>query len=163
MIAQDRLKELLDYDPETGHFTWLKYRCGQAKVGDIAGGPHSAGYIAINMSEYPYLAHRLVWLWLYGRLPKNEIDHINHNRKDNRLCNLREVSGAENKRNASKRVDNKSGYVGICWSSRRNKWRANIFTNHKQYFLGEFRDISDAIAARKRAEIDLGFHPNHGS
>ena len=96
ILSQEKLKEVLSYDTDTGNFLWL-YDSGKAKKGEIAGHKNkSMGYILIGISNQKYLAHRLVWLYTYGKLPANTIDHINRNKHDNRLCNLREATHSEN-------------------------------------------------------------------
>lgn len=91
-----------------------------------------------------------------------EIDHINHDRSDNRIENLRLVTGGENKKNQSIRKRNKSGFTGVGWHSKAKKWRAEIKSGGVYMYLGLYSSIGDAVNARKMAEIELGFHDNHG-
>lgn len=160
MVTQERLKELLHCDPETGVFTWLKDRNQNVKAGDVAGG-NSNGYVRINISGKKYLAHRLFWFYLYGVWP-SEIDHINHNRSDNRLCNLRLVSRQENQRNRSINKNNTSGFPGVGWRKEVGKWQATITVSYEVKNLGHFDNISDAVEARRVANIRYGYHDNHG-
>lgn len=103
MLTQDRLRELLHYDPDTGVFTNIKPR-HRVKVGDIAGSNSGKGYLQIQIDQKRYSAHRLAWLYTYGRFPEEFIDHINGNPSDNRIVNLREVTQRENLQNRKKQV-----------------------------------------------------------
>ncbi len=162
MLTQERLKEVLDYDASSGEFTWKVATSNTFKVGDIAGGATSDGYSKIGLDKKRYLAHRLVWLYVYGVFPEHTIDHINGITSDNRIINLRDVTHAENHKNQSLRKNNSSGVIGIYWDKPTHKWRAQIYLCGKTTHIGLFTDISDAIIARKEAEIKYGFHPNHG-
>lgn len=106
-------------------------------------------------------AHRVIFAMYHGYWP-TEIDHINHNRSDNKISNLRNVSRQQNCRNLSISKNNTSGVIGVYWTKARNIWRAQINTNGKHIHLGYFEDKIDAIAARKEAESKYGFHKNHG-
>ena len=160
MITQKELKELLHYDPETGVFMWVVLRQG-VRNGGVAGSM-SYGYIRIKVKGRSYQAHRLAWLSIHGKWPKEQIDHINHIRDDNRIENLREATNQENQRNASMKKNNKSGITGVYWYKRDNKWLAYIMTGGKLINLGYFTDKFEAICARKSAEKKYGYHENHG-
>ena len=165
-LTQQHLKELLHYDKETGIFTWKISRCNSIKIGDEAGNKHNAGYLIIGISilSVPkrYLSHRLAWLYVYGEFPKEHIDHVNHDRKDNRIDNLREATQKHNCRNASKYKTNKSGINGVNWHKRVKKWRAEIKVNGKKIHLGYSTDKNEAICARLHANKLYKFHANHG-
>lgn len=161
-LTQERLKELLTYDPETGIFTWNFNRRGLL-AGSVAGHlNNSNGYITISVDKRSYRAHRLAWLYTYGDCPLDCIDHINHDRKDNRLCNLRDVPKADNQFNLSKSKRNKSGHTGVSFYKAYNKWAAEIIVRKKKIFLGYFENIEEAVAARLKAEEEQGFSPTHG-
>ena len=100
-MTQEYLKSLLDYNPETGKFIWKVSKNNRVKSGSEAGTIQSSGHRSILIDKKDYLAHRLAWLWYYGRWPEDQIDHINHNPDDNRIENLREVSNQENGKNQS--------------------------------------------------------------
>ena len=162
-MNQERLKSLLDYNPETGKFIWRVSKRRGVKAGSEAGNINSNGkYRCIGIDGKKYSAHRLAWLWYYGRWPEDQIDHINHNPDDNRIENLREVSNQENQRNRRLSRNNTSGRVGVHWHKMEEKWRASIKSNGKNIFLGRFKEKEDAIKAREEAEVKYKFHKNHG-
>jgi hypothetical protein len=162
MITQERLKDLLSYDPISGYFTWIVTR-GCRKAGSIAGGLGSNEYHYIRIDRITYLTHRLVWLYVYGEWPKDEIDHINHDRGDNRISNLRHINRYENQKNRPMQENNTSGVVGVCWDKDREKWRSNIKVNRKNIYIGRYDEMADAVEARKDAEKKYKFHENHGA
>ena len=155
MITQKRLKELLDYDPETGVFTWRVGRTGTAKNGSVAGSFDSDGYSQIKVDNRLYKSHRLAWLYVHGEFPLHQIDHINRVRTDNRIENLRPATNLENHQNQSKRRDNTSGVVGVYWHKRDRKWQASIRLNGRHIHIGCFDTIEKAAAARTRAKAKL--------
>ena len=106
-------------------------------------------------------AHRVIWAMVHGEWP-DHIDHINHNKSDNRISNLRSVTHQENHMNRSIGKSNTSGHVGVVWHKKSNKWGAKIVVNGKSKHLGLFTDISDAIAVRAAANIEYNYHENHG-
>lgn len=173
-LTQEYLKSVLHYDPVTGVFTWKvrtketapfqkQIHCWNGRFANVtAGSKTTLGYIGITLLSVHQKAHRLAWLYVYGELPKSDIDHINGNRADNRIANLRAVSRRQNTQNAKIKSNNTSGYNGVSWRRRERKWYAKISSNGKEVFLGCFGDLQDAIAARRAANIQHGYHPNHG-
>lgn len=119
------------------------------------------GYYSGSLFGKKYKAHRIIWKFVYGEDPLT-IDHINGNKLDNRVCNLRNVSQAENARNSSKSKSNSSGCVGVVFDKSRNKWAARIHDVDKMINLGRFDKFEDAVLTRKQAEKELGYHENHG-
>lgn len=160
MVTQDRLKELMYYNPKTGVFTWRSDGKPRIKAGDKAG-CKSLGYITIRINRRNYKAHRLAWMYIYGGWPK-QIDHINHIKDDNRLINLREVTIQENGQNRLMNKNNTSGVMGVVWANLKNRWQGQIKVGGKQIHLGYFLDKFEAVCARKSAELKYGFHENHG-
>lgn len=161
MLSQELVKEYLDYDETTGHLTWIKKPSKKIYINSRAGSLHKSGYRQIYFMGKTYPEHRLIWLWVYGVMPTHEIDHINHIRDDNRLCNLREVTRAENSRNRTRqrtRIDE----AGIWWCKRRKRYIAEITFNQKKVFQRSFVSIDEAISQRKAKLLELGFHENHG-
>lgn len=163
MINQKTLKKYLVYEEKTGQFKWRVRMSDKVKVGDIAGCVDSReGYRLIRILGTLYRASRLAWLYKYGVVPKLDIDHINHNRSDDRIENLREVSRSVNMRNGTRRSDNKSGTTGVSWSKSKDKWRAVIMVDKKYKHIGYFLTKSEAISARKKLEPLNQYHKNHG-
>tara|TARA_R110000868_G_C10972546_1_gene770392 strand:+ start:32155 stop:32631 length:477 start_codon:yes stop_codon:yes gene_type:complete len=156
MLTHERLKEKLYYNPETGAFTHLtqnRSHCGSL---------NPKGYIRIKVDNKGYLAHRLAWMYVNGKMPPDEIDHINHIKNDNRLSNLREASAEENNRNKKKSQKNKSGFTGVFCNKSKKKWIAQVMVNRECRHLGSFDSLIDAVAARMKANRENDFHPNHG-
>jgi len=163
-FTQSDVRSLFDYNPENGVVTWKKLAVkNQMKVGDVAGYITDRGYMRVEIGKVSYYLHRIVWLYVYGVFPDGDIDHINHNRADNSISNLRDVCRIENGQNRSKGRNNTSGVVGVGWHKMKGKWQARITIGKELLHLGSFNEISDAIAARKMAEKQYGFHTNHGA
>lgn len=141
--TRERLKELLDYNPETGVFTWVN-------AGKIAGSPCGFGYRAIRCLGGRYYSHRLAWFYVRGAWPKNQIDHINGNKSDNRIANLREATHKENLWNSAKHKDNKSGLKGVSLHAQSGRWQTQIYINGRSRFLG----LHDSPAAAHKAYCD---------
>ena len=161
VLTQKELKRQLHYEPLSGVFTRKISNHRSVKVGDIAGTKHPYGYIMIKVTKKITAAHRLAFLYMDGIMP-NEVDHINHVRDDNRWINLRSVTRSENCKNNSKRKDNSSGVCGVHWKTRDKRWIAQIRVDGKNIWLGQYTVFSDAVNARKNAEVLYGFHENHG-
>jgi len=162
MITQEELKEILNYNPDTGIFTWIK----SDRYGWVGKSPKmrtGRRYIEILAKGKLYKAHRLAWLYVYGEFPQNELDHINNNTEDNRISNLREATRFENTRNTRTPSTNKSGYKGVYFNEVNNRWVAQISCNGIQYYLGSFcvkEQAAEAVRA-KREELHKEF-ANHG-
>ena len=147
---------------DNGILRWRNRR-GKAKPGSVAGCVDKNGYVRIRYNGVLLLAHRIIWEMHNGKIPEGmEIDHIWHNRRDNRIENLRLASRLENSKNVSLLKRNKSGRVGVCWRKKEKKWHATIYDKGKSVHLGLFSSIDDAIMAREQAEAKLGYHENHG-
>ena len=139
MLTQERLKELLSYDPETGVFIRLVALCNRIKVGDVAGNLDQYGYRCIMVDRKSYMAHRLAWLYVFGVWPVDQIDHINCIKDDNRIINLREATQSQNMQNQRKPQKNgTSGFLGVTFFKRRGKWAAYIQVKNKKNNLGYF-------------------------
>lgn len=152
-LTAERLREVLHYDPETGVFTWKETLSRRAPAGSRAGAHRALkGYTPLGVLGVRYLAHRLAWFYVHGVWPPEDLDHINRDRSDNRIANLRLASRAENSQNASIKRNNSSGYKGISWHSPTAKRRAYLTINRKQVHLGMFACLSEAVSARKEGE-----------
>lgn len=153
MMTAWRLRELLNYDPETGLFTWLARRGGPAIAGSVAGWANGDGYIRVSLDSRSYLAHRLAVLYMTGSWPARQVDHIDRDKTNNRWINLREATNQQNCRNRPRRRNNKSGVTGVHWDKRDGKWTALIGENGGHHYLGNFAAFDDAVTARKAAEV----------
>jgi hypothetical protein len=141
-LTQQELSKWVTYDPETGLFTRLIFK-GKCRPGDKIGGTNHDGYVVFRVGGKKHLAHRLAWLYIHGKWPENELDHVNRIRDDNRICNLRESSRVANAQNTGSPVmGNKSGYQGV--SPYGSKWKAKICVLGKQIYLGNFDDPAEA-------------------
>ncbi len=126
-LTAEHLRDLLSYDADTGHFVWKVTVAQGVKAGRVAGSTSVWGYRTIQVLGRSYRAHRLAWLYVYGEWPSAYIDHINGNRSDNRIANLRDVPrnvNAQNQRRPQK--NNKCGLLGVSWHSQARKWVAQI-------------------------------------
>jgi len=158
MLTQEKLKSILNFNPETGVFTWLIKPSAKVKENDIAGYFSKKGYVRITINNECYPAHRLVWLYVHGYWPTNMIDHINHDKFDNRIANLREATASENGQNQIKHHSrNKHGYLGVSFCNYHKKYISQIVTNRKLKHLGLFDTPELAHSAYLKAKRDL--HP----
>lgn len=158
MLTQEQVRSQLSYNPVTGEFTRIK-------TGKPAGGAHWTGYRYIGVLGARHLAHKLAWLYVHGhypQYPQEQIDHINRDRSDNRIENLRLVKQGENDKNRSRYKNAKGPLTGVNWDSERKKWRADICSGDKRYNLGRYDSLFEAAAARKSAELAHSFAANHG-
>lgn len=156
MISRKRLRSVLSYDPETGEFVWLKKISKKVVVGKVAGGVNVGGYIVIGIDGQPTYAHRLAWLYMTGKWPK-QLDHADGDRQNNRFSNLREANHAENIMNAKLFATNVSGFKGVSWHRGAGKWQASIGLGGKSVYLGLHDTPQDAAAAYINAA--LAAHP----
>ena len=146
----ETIKSLLDYDPDTGIFRWKVTGTGR-KVSKIAG-CNGQGYVSIRINYELLYAHRLAWYITYGYLPK-ELDHINRNKSDNRICNLRECNRSQNLANKLPYENRK--YKGVYFDKRRGKYQSQIKHNNKQYYLGTFKTSEAAARAYNAKALEL--------
>lgn len=169
---QEVLRQLLRYEPETGKLFWKERPVGMFTATESrtqshaqahwnarhAGkeamiGNHNTGYKWGRIFGRPYLAHRVIWKLVHGYDPAEQIDHINGDRSDNRISNLREASALENGKNGGMRRNNSSGYKGVCWVKRDRRWAAAITSDGKHISLGHHRcPTAAAVAYRKAAQ-----------
>jgi hypothetical protein len=148
MMTFAELSRILQYDPETGKFVWNVSR-PKVKIGCAAGYVHGRGYIHIEIMGKSYAAHRLAWLYMTGKMPANQIDHINRNKSDNRFANLREATHGQNRANS--KTCNRHGLKGIRrlpWMKDGDRcWQAQITHNKKVHYLGCFYTKEEAHSA----------------
>jgi hypothetical protein len=147
-ITPEFIKEMLDYNPDTGVFRWRISTNRRIKIGSIAGAKNWNSYLIIPLKGKRYRAHRLAWMYSYGTWPVYDIDHINGNPSDNRLSNLRDVTTAHNIQNQTKpHKRNKCGLLGVSWHTAGKCWRTRICTNGVQILIGYFNTPEEAHQA----------------
>lgn len=177
-LTQDSLKRLFEYDPMTGDLRHKErpremFKTGR-KGGEVAwriwnsryagktvSSRSGSGYLRVSLGGKRYSCHRIIWVMLHGYEP-NEIDHINGDRTDNRAVNLREVSRRENMKNCAVRSNSGTGVTGVSYVKRDRKYIAYIGAGNKTKVIGRYLCLTAAAVARKAAEIEHGYHPNHG-
>jgi len=169
------LRKLLRYEPDTGKLFWLERPDSMFKslrhsktwntkfLGREAfTATNSHGYRHGELLGRFVRAHRVAWAIETGAWPIEQIDHINGKPSDNRFSNLRQVSNVMNARNKKLSSNNKSGFIGVSWMKGVNKWQAYITVDGDRHHIGLFECAEQAATARKKADIDFGFHENHG-
>lgn len=164
-LTQQQIAKVLKYDPTTGTLIWISNLHSKRAIPNSRAGSlvSTTGYRSITLFGRSYLEHHLIWFITYGVWPQGQIDHINQQRDDNRIINLREVTKSENARNRSRNPHSKLGEHGVWYNKRTNKYVAEITLNGKKVYQKSFDDIDEAINTRKEVSIQLGFHENHGS
>ena len=174
------LRQLIDYDPETGALVWRvrgvsfftdgkksaiqsMRRWNTRYAGKAAlNYKGTQGYFRGEIFGEAYRAHRVAWAIYSGSWPENEIDHINGNRSDNRIANLRSATSQENSKNRAISIKNTSGANGVSWREDHSRWVASINKNGKLKYIGSFKSKNEAIQARAKANAECGYHVNHG-
>ncbi|GLY59677.1 hypothetical protein Pcaca05_05350 [Pectobacterium carotovorum subsp. carotovorum] len=155
MLTLKDASYLFSYDHLTGLLKWKNPPSkSRYNPGDVAG-TVANGYLKVSVSGKSYYVHRITWLLHYGNNPEFFIDHINGNRSDNRISNLRLASNTENIWNSKKMKNNSSGVKGVCWNAAANKWVARIRINGERKTVGAFSSIEDAELAITNARNEL--------
>lgn len=153
MVTQERLKEVLEYNPENGRLHW-KVKRSNIPIGTPAGARDRGKYMRLRVDGRFYMAHRLVWLMFHGEWPKYQIDHINGDKVDNRIENLRDVPGGMNMENLRAPLRrNKCGFLGVYKS--KNRYRADLTVKGKTKHIGSFKTPEEAHAAYIEAKRKL--------
>ncbi len=155
--TQEQIKKALDYNPQTGIFTW-KQRGDvppewNARWAGKKTGSQKKGHYLIRLNYVHYHAHHLAWVYMTGKSPSEEIDHRDTDGLNNKWENLREATPTQNRCNRGTQKNNKSGYKGVSWHKKAQKWVVYICINKKSYNLGLFENIQDAHAAYKAAAL----------
>ena len=153
------IKDNLRYDPDTGDLWWTKQNRSGRQFEKPAGSFYkTSGYIYIKsrvgLVVYRCLAHRVAWFIHYDVWPKDQIDHINGDRTDNRIVNLREATGSENQGNRKIHEGGTSKYKGVSWKKQYSKWVAKIVVNHKNIHLGYYDNEEKAALAYNKAALE---------
>ena len=156
-LKAESLRSRFTYNSSTGRlFSTVGKRTKEVKT------RNSKGYIVVSVFGTLHLAHRVLWVIYYGYLPTGSIDHIDGDITNNKISNLRDVTLSENSKNQKMNKNNKSGVMGVYWIPSRNKWKSVIGVNKNKVFIGMFDNFEDAVLERLEAELEYGFHPNHG-
>lgn len=147
-LTQKYVKSILDYDPETGIFKW-KYRsnmrkCWNNRLAEKITGCKGKAAILLRIDDALYKAHRIAWLYVYGKFPKKHIDHIDMDITNNRISNLRLATRSQNQCNRGVQSNNTSGHKGVSFDKKQKKWHAYIKINNKRKHIGYFKILSDA-------------------
>lgn len=154
MLTAKRLRELIHYDPCTGVFTWRYNRIGGVAAGQRADSLNDPrGYRRATLDQKRMMAHRAAWLYVYGVMPSGQIDHVNGDKKDNRISNLRPATQSQNKANAPRYRNNQSGFKGVECDG--NRWKASIRRNRKLHYLGMLSTPHEAHLACLRAAREM--------
>lgn len=148
MPSRETLVSKLVYDHETGK---LSRRCS----GMEAGCTHSNGYVYVSICGKPFMAHRIAWVIFFGEEPKSELDHINGNKADNRISNLREASHSENLANRKAQKNNMTGFKGVSYHKHSGRFMARAVKNGKTFNLGYFNTADEAHEAYKKIALSL--------
>lgn len=154
-ITHKRLTELLVYDKDSGVFTWRIKHCRKTIVGTIAGHQLKKGYRQIRIDRTLYPEHRLAWFYTHKEWPYPEVDHINRDKSDNRMSNLRISMPGAQQFNTGMFKHNSSGIKGVSFHKNTGTWRAYIQVNGKFISLGCYKTIEEAEMARKNKELDV--------
>lgn len=161
-ITQERLKDILHYDPDTGVFVWKVATGRRIKIGYVAGSPNDKGYLRIQINKARTYSHRLAVLYMDGYFPE-EVDHINGVKDDNRWCNLRPCNRLLNAKNSRMLITNTSGVKGVFMIKSTGKYRASIMVSGKMMNLGNYNTMQEAeIIVRQAREKHHGEYANHG-
>lgn len=146
LIDVKNISDYLDYNSETGIFVW-RVKTKTSNVGDVAGNANWRGYVSIWIANKRYYAHRLAWAFCNGSWPIGDIDHINEDKSDNRIVNLRVASRSENMFNRGCNKNNTSGMKGVVFCKTTNRWRAQMMVNRKSVNIGRFKTREAAANA----------------
>jgi hypothetical protein len=149
VITATQIRDILNYDPETGKFTWKKKISSKVVIGRVAGTNVQNGYSGISIYNKRYYSHRLAWLHFYGLFPDGLIDHIDGDKQNNSIANLRSATPSENSQNTRMRCDNTVGMKGVSYSTVTpgRPFRAYVCRDGKRLWLGYFRTAGEAQAA----------------
>jgi hypothetical protein len=159
-LLQDELKSIFEYDPMSGTLRWKEGRSNMVK-GSIAGCTHGSGYKVVTIKSKMHKVHRVIWIMLFGQIPdKFFLDHINGNKADNRLENLRLATNSQNQQNRPAPKNSSSGYRGVNWHKQADKWMARICHNNKRITIGFFDTAEQAYEAYKTEAKKLFSHAN---
>lgn len=154
VLTLERLKYALNYDPLSGIFTRASVMTGSS-IGSVCGSKKPTGYIIITIDRFLYRAHRLAWLYIHGEWPEGDVDHINRNRSDNRISNLRCVTRSQNLLNSQLRSDSKTKIKNVCFNKQANKYQVTFTFTGKQIHAGFYDTLELADSAARQFRIKI--------
>lgn len=154
-ISVSAVKDLLSYDAESGSFRRIVATSWNAPEGPLVGKLSASGYRTVRIGERSIFLHRIAWAIYYGSWPDFIIDHINGDRSDNRISNLRNASLNQNQHNQGIRKTNSSGVKGVSWCASKHKWLATICVKGKTIYLGRHDTIDGAADAYRMAALEF--------
>jgi hypothetical protein len=156
-ITQAELQHLFSICSATGALLWKNPRAQRSHAGDRAGSIDAKGYWCVGITTNGKCKllknHRIIWAMHHGSWPTHLLDHIDQDKANNRIGNLREATKSLNATNTGLRSTNKSGVKGVYWSGSKNRWVASMTHQNKHYYLGQFTEKSEAVVARKAFEL----------
>jgi hypothetical protein len=162
-ISAQLVRSLFEYNAETGALTWKVSRGNRIKIGDAVRNIDSKGYLRVTIGQRQYRAHRIVWLYVNGKFPAGHLDHVNCDRTDNRLANLRECDAQQNVANRRLNKNNTTGFKGVSLVTGGSSYMAGITYNRRRIHLGCFPTAEEAHAAYVAAAAKLfGDYANSG-
>lgn len=177
-LTPEILRQLLRYEPETGLLLWRQRdacfyaHADKASLAKRWNAQFAGRAALIHIGEHGYRygavlgrkvkAHRVAWALHFGVWPCGVIDHINGDRLDNRIANLRDTDHAGNGRNAKRSTANRSGHTGVSWCATQAKWKVQIRDRGRKVTVGRYASLAEAVSARDRANLEFGYHENHG-
>ena len=157
-LSQTELKKMFLYEPDTGFLRWKEGRSNMVK-NSKAGCKNASGYLIVTINSKSHRVQRVIWIYMFDHIPSGfYIDHINGNKTDNRLCNLRLATNSQNQQNRPAPQNNSSGYRGVTWHKQANKWMARICHNRKREMLGFFETVEEAYEAYKNRASEIYTH-----
>jgi len=161
ILSFEEAQSYFTYNSDTGALLYKKKTSNKITIGDPVGSDNGAGYIKLSFKKRNYYAHRVIWLLMTGKWPKDQIDHVDHDRSNNKWDNLKAATNKTNGKNQSLKINNMSGISGVHFNKRSKYWQGSIKVDGKHHYLMGGKDLFEICCARKSAELKYGFHPNH--
>ena len=157
-LSQTELKKIFLYEPDTGFLRWKEGKSNMVK-NSKSGCKNASGYLIVTINSKSHRVQRVIWIYMFNHIPSGfYIDHINGNKTDNRLCNLRLATNSQNQQNRPAPQNNTSGYRGVTWHKQASKWMARICLDNKRVSLGLFETAEEAYKAYRLKASEIYTH-----